>query len=212
MIINKRTEYIIGIFITVFLLVLGVSFFCKSSKAKIYDFDLNVLETTSHEDYVEYSFHGVMLPKGNYKALLGYTSDSEARMHIYLWNGESGYDTILGKTGRNGDTFQYSFTNTFPKDSGVISIKTPLDSKFHISFLRLESDQMIYSDNLIWGIVCFLFIGFVWFVINKKEKEACVIIAILVSILTLPYFLSSDIPIGGDLRAHLMRIDGIYFV
>lgn len=161
---------------------------------------------------MEYSFHGVMLPKGNYKALLGYTSDSEARMHIYLWNGESGYDTILGKTGRNGDTFQYSFTNTFPKDSGVISIKTPLDSKFHISFLRLESDHMIYSDNLIWGIVCFLFIGFVWFVINKKEKEACVIIAILVSILTLPYFLSSDIPIGGDLRAHLMRIDGIYFV
>lgn len=183
-----------------------------------YSHNLNleaILETLNDDGSTLYSIGGVSLPKGEYIVTINYSSDGEVKSTVIINEDGNNIDEVLSPTEGGVGTYSFGFILTFPKDSGRFSFEAPAGVSFVINNINVLSNKRIYSDGLIWGILALLLIPVVWitaFNYTKSDRKSIYWLVIASILLTvIPATLSGKLPIGGDIRAHFMRIDGLYF-
>lgn len=174
-----------------------------------------VLETPNEDGSTLYSIGGISLPKGTYNATISYNSDGDVAFTAIIKEDGSNIEAVLPYTGDAVGTCSFVFELTFPKDSGRFAFVVPKDVNFNITNINILSNKRIYSDGLIWGILALLLIPVVWVVAyyySKSDRKSIYWLVIASILLTvIPATLPGKLPIGGDIRAHFMRIDGLYY-
>ncbi|MBR5360762.1 MAG: hypothetical protein IK123_07725, partial [Lachnospiraceae bacterium] len=78
-----------------------------------------------------------------------------------------------------------------------------------------SSDKPLYYDGLIIGVILLLLIPCVWlgvyFYCRSTHKISLLVTVGLVILQILPFILQPGLNLGTDTRAHMMRIEGIYY-
>lgn len=193
--------------------VFGIRDYAGSSEHSL---NLDSVMVTSLEDgSVLYSIGGISLPRGNYAVSVNYALGGQASLDFTPQN-DIQWNTPLSESGGAVNSVQEAFTLDYPSDLGRIGVTVTPGSVFYFDSIIITSDKHIYSDGLIVAIVMIILLVVLWaFVLNVRDRDSLVktIVLSLIAIITfLPILLSTDyLPVGGDIRAHLMRIDGLYF-
>lgn len=212
----KRYQIVVGCILTIILIISAALCFVAYTRTYTHSISMEaVLETDNEGGSRLYSVGGISLPKGHYTLNIGYISDGESLLCGYLGNDGEVINRTLVATSENGNIISIEYDLTFPKDSGRISIEVPKDTNFRLVFVQYVSDKHIYKDALIWGIILILGIIGTWLIIfrisNRYNKVTYLVGIVAILITTIPTLLPGSSPIGGDLRAHLFRIEGVYF-
>lgn len=209
-------EILVCAVITLVLII--ASFVGMNAYRGAYTHNLNleaVLETPNEDGSTLYSIGGISLPKGIYNTTISYNSDGDVSFATIIKEDGSNIETVLPYTGDAVGTCSFGFELTFPKDSGRFAFVVPKGVNFNIANINILSNKRIYSDGLIWGMLALLLIPIVWitaFYYSRSDRKLIYWLVIASILLTVvPATLPGKLPIGGDIRAHFMRIDGLYF-
>ena len=215
-----RREYntacwIICISVSIALATLAIILFAGSARAKSYDVNFEAFrETVDDDGTMHLELHGLSLRKGSYDMVIGYVSDSPSRIDISLEN-DNNLSEDLPVTGPAGGVREYKFTITTGTDRGKIFFSHPAGTALDLAYITISSDKPMYYDSIIFGIVLLLLIPCVWigvyFYLRSTHKISLLVAVGLVVLQMLPFMLQSGLHLGVDTRAHMMRIEGIYY-
>lgn len=210
----KTYQWIISIIITLFLCIISVYYFNSYRTSKVYDVDFADV-TITHEDGVNaIELMGISLPKGNYVLGYGYVANTPGEFYALIDNEnsiselmDSTYGGIVGRT--------KAFELKAGTDRGMIRVTSDDNDPVALAYITITSDRHIYTDGLIWGILALLLIPCMWIAVyfygNSTHKVSLLVVIGLVIIQTLPFILTKGLLQGIDTRAHMMRIEGIYY-
>lgn len=210
----KGYQWIVGAVVTIILLGISTYYFASYRTSTVYNVDFNALNIDqSGEDYV-ITLSGISLPKGNYSLSFGYCLNGEAGFTAAMDNDVYFNDTLSKSDG--GITSKlYEFEIKTGTDKGRITFTSDKESPIELAFISISSDKHIYADGLIWGILAILLIPCMWVAVyffdKSSHKVSLIVVAVLVLIQILPFILMKGLVQGVDSRAHMMRIEGIYY-
>ena len=210
----KIYQWVIGVFATLLFLIVSVYYFNSYKNANIYNFDFSAFKESEVDGMHHIALNGVGLRKGEYSLAVGYMSKGDASVTISLENGTNINDT-LASSGGEISSKMYNFELKTGTDRGHIEFVSDTKAPMQLAFLTIASEQKIYNDGLIWGIASLLIIPLWWFGLilfdRSKHKTAVVTTLMLVLLQVFPFILQSGLHMGIDTRAHMMRIEGIFY-
>ena len=208
-------KWAVCIAVSLALIVISLYYILTSGKLRTYSVDFSAIKQTVDEDEtVHLELHGISLRKGSYDIEVGYVSDSPAQIEISLEN-DNYHSDILPATGSGGNSQNYHFDVRTGTDRGKIKFSSPSGTRLNLAFINIKSDKPLNNDRLIMGLFLLILIPCVWLGIYfycRSTHKLCLIVAVgLVALQMLPFFLQPGLHLGIDTRAHMMRIEGIYY-
>ena len=109
----------------------------------------------------------------------------------------------------------YTFEIKDGTDRGRIDFSYPESSQLQLAYITISSERPIYWDGLIIGAVMLLLIPCVWIFIYlyriSTRKVSLALMVILIALQMLPFLLQSGLCLGIDTRAHMMRVEGVFY-
>ena len=200
--------------VSLILAVLGIRFIASNDNAKTYNVEFSAIKQTEDDDAAHLLLRGLSLRKGTYDVVIGYVADDTATLDISLDN-----DTYLSEempaTGDGAGLKSYTFEIATGTDRGKIDFTYPKGSKLSLAYITISSEKPLYNDSLISGIILLLLIPCVWlgryFFARSTHKVSLIIAIGVVIVQMLPFILSDGLRMGIDTRAHMMRIEGIFY-
>lgn len=210
----KIYQWIVGIVGTIILLFVGAYYLASFKTAKVYNVDFSTLQEEVVGSEHNISLKGISIPKGTYSLAVGYVAGSECRMNAAMDN-DVFFSDVLGVTGGEISSRLYEFELKTGTDRGMITFTSPANDVVSLAFISIASDKHIYNDGLIWGILAFLMIPCLWVAIyfygrSTHKFSICVVLG-LVAVQVLPFIITRGLIQGIDTKAHMMRIEGIYY-
>ena len=208
-------QLLAGCLVTACLIIASIHLIGLVKDARSYNIDFRAIKEVVDDDGTGHLLlRGLSLRKGKYEISIGYVADSDATIEISLDN-----DTFL--TDKMPATFDDSLVRNYPfelrsgTDRGRIDFTYTPGSRLNLAFITINSDKPMYEDGLIFGILLLILIPVFWlgmFFYNRSTHKTTLIVAVVMVIIQiLPFVLKTGLNLGIDLRAHMMRIEGIYY-
>ena len=200
---------------TLLFIIVSIYYFNSFRHSSIYNLDFSAFnEATDDEGQYHLDMNGISLRKGTYSMAVGFVSEGTASVSIALDN-----DTIINDSlePTNGEISSkvYSFELKTGTDRGRLAFTSDASTPVSLAFITISSEKHIFNDGLIWGILALMMIPICWVAIFFFEKSthkcSVLVTVVLVAIQVLPFILQSGLNMGIDTRAHMMRIEGIYY-
>lgn len=206
-----------AICITLSVALFGIAAFSVISVrgARTYDVDFSAINEVKGEDGIDQlQLRGLSLRKGTYNIFVGYAAAGPASVEISLDN-----DTYLTEeleaTPNGADSRMYTFEIKDGTDRGRIDFSYPESSQLQLAYITISSERPIYWDGLIIGAVMLLLIPCVWIFMYlyriSTRKVSLALMVILIALQMLPFLLQSGLCLGIDTRAHMMRVEGVFY-
>lgn len=210
----NRIHYAICFAATIILFVAAVLFIKDTNKAKVYNLDFSSMSEDVADDGSKHLYvYGISLRKGTYDLAIGYVSDIASSITIALDN-----DTIRSEElapAPKGNVVSYDFELKSGTDRGKIDLNCPAGGDLRLVSVMVASDKPLNYDRLIIGVLMLLMIPCAWlgmfFFTRSTHKIPLVIAMIIVIIQILPLIMNTGLNLGIDTRAHMMRIEGIFY-
>ena len=206
-----------AICIAVSVALFGIAAFCIISVrgAKTYDVDFSAIKEVKDEDGTcRLQLRGLSLRKGTYNIFVGYASSGPAAVEISLDN-ETYLTEELSATPDGADSRMYTFEIKGGTDRGRIDFSYPEESQLKLAYITISSPRPIFYDGLIIGIVLLLLIPCVWIFMYlyriSTRKASLIVMLVLAALQMLPFLLHSGLCLGIDTRAHMMRVEGVFY-
>lgn len=208
---SNRVITIIGIALSAMLLCLAV--FCVFS---FFGTREHIIDNELYRDGDSYSMEGISLPPGNYILSMDYIlagGDADVRLNIESVSGD--IVLPLPENDGSGQPVFFSFVLDHAISNGRISTVVPEGCEITEARFTLYSDRYIFTDGIAYALLCLLGIGIIWVLIlnvGKGMDPALAGTSVLFFLITTAVCVCTDVQhVGVDLRAHLLRIDGIFF-
>ena len=211
----KIYQWVLIVISTLLFLIVSVYYFNSYKNSKIYNLDFSAFsEKTDSEGLTHLDLNGISLRKGSYSIAVGYNSPAVTNMTISLDNDVTISDTFDPTAGEILSRV-YNFELKTGTDRGRLEFISDSYSPVSLAFITIASEKHIYNDGLIWGILALLMIPACWVVIwlfeLSEHKISVIVTLLLVAVSCLPFILQRGLHMGIDTRAHMMRIEGIYY-
>ena len=210
----SKVQRIISIVFSAALFAAALVMFTPDFRPKVYETDFAAIRQTEEGDLQKMQLRGISLPRGVYDINLGYVAKESCSIEISLGNSKYLRDE-LAQTGQDGAVRTYHFELGEGTDRGRIDFEYSKKADLQLAFLNINSDRMIYTDGIVWGIIMILLIPGVWmsfwFYNRSTHKASLVITVIAVVVQIIPFIVQRGIHIGVDSQTHMMRIEGIYY-
>lgn len=208
-------QLLAGCFITVCLIIVSAFQIRSVSGNKSYNVDFRAIREFKDDDGTGHlQLRGLSLRKGTYNIAIGYMVDSACNLEIALDN-DTYFAEKMSATYNSAATREYKFELGSGTDRGRIDFTYPANSRLQLAFITISSNDPIYYDGLIFGILLLILIPFVWmgmYFYNKSTHKLSLIVAVaMVIIQVIPFLAKSGLNLGTDLRAHMMRIEGTFY-
>ena len=211
----SKLQLLAGCFITVCLFI--VSFYCIGSidKARSYSVDFRAVNEDKDDDGTGHLLlRGLSLRKGTYNITIGYVADSDCSVEIVLDNDMWLTDQLPATNGEIGIR-EHMFELKFGSDRGRIDFTYPPGAQLNLAFINIGSESPMHYDGLVFGIILLILVPAVWagmyFYNRSTHKSSLVVAVIMVIVQVFPFVVTHGLNLGIDLRAHMMRIEGIYY-
>ncbi len=214
--IEKFNTISIGICIaaTIVLIVAAVYVMRSVNDARSYSVSFNAIQQTEGDGTQQLLLRGLSLRKGIYKIGIGYVADNEAQIEISLDN-DTYLTDELPATPEGSGTKSYDFEIKTGTDRGRIDFTYPEGSDLKLAYITISSGKPLYYDGLIWGAVLILLIPIVWilmyFWLGSTHKISMLVAIGIFLVQIIPFVINTGLHMGIDTRAHMMRIEGIYY-
>ena len=208
-------HWILCIVATIGLIVASAISIGTVEKARSYNVNFEAIKKTVDDDGTQHLLlRGLSLRKGTYNLSIGYVSDAPAVLDISLDN-DIYLSEELPATPDGSGLKNHDFEIGTGTDRGRIDFTYPAGSTLNLAYITISSDKPLYEDGIIWGIMILLLIPCFWagmyFFCRSTHKASLVVAIVLVIIQYLPFALGAGFRLGIDTRAHMMRIEGIYY-
>ena len=212
----RRVKLISGFIVTAVLLFVSAFNLISFLNSKEHIIKFNPQEYVFDNGAIDCSIEGLSIPKGAYILEVDYYlsgEDAEAGLNIERENG----DIIipLPANTETGAPVYFNFSVEYPVSNGRVSFHFGDDSAFRLNQLKLISNSFIYNDGIVYSILCLFGIICVWILYRKIESISDLAIAAFFAAIfcatTFLFILAEPLPIGTDMRVHMMRIDGLYY-
>lgn len=207
---SNRVITFIGITLSAVLIVMAVFFVRSFLSSKVH-----VITTDFYREDNLYTMEGFNLPEGNYIISMEYVLTGEAGKASLSYEQPTGdIDLPLPVNDGTGEPVFFSFPLGNPISNGRVSVSVPEGSEFSLSRMTLYSDRYMFSDGIAYAVLCMIAVAGIWLMIRSIRKGSdpvhiAVAVALFI-ITTVPCIARHSQSVGIDLRAHLMRLDGIY--
>ena len=203
------------IVLTLALIIVSVIQIASTRKCNTYSVDFSAIKSTVDPDGTAHlELHGISLRKGSYDFEVGYVSDSAARMDISLEN-DNFLSVAIPETGASGSVVSKKMDIRKGTDRGKINFTYPEGAAFNLAYITISSDKPLYYDGIMIGILLLLLIPCVWagvyFWCRSTHKISLLVALGLVILQMIPFVMRSGLNLGIDTRAHMMRIEGVYY-
>lgn len=210
----KAYQLVIGVICTIALLGLSAYYLASYKTSNVYNVDFRALNIDSEGEQYVIELGGISLPKGKYSLAFGYASEAQSDFIAAIDNDVFFRDTLLATNGEVASKL-YDYELKMGTDRGRITFISEKDAPIQLAFISIASDQHIYTDGLVWGILAILLIPCMWIALYffGKSSHKFAILTVLVVCLAqaIPFILVRGLVQGVDTRAHMMRIEGIYY-
>lgn len=211
----KIYQWVLIALSTLLFLYVSIHYFSSYGNSKVYNFDFRAFHEADDESGAHHiDLNGISLRKGNYTLAVGYIAQGNTAATISLDNETVITDTYTSTDGEMSNK-TYNFELKSGTDRGRLEFISEPGSSLSLGFVTVASDRHIYNDGLIWGILALLMIPVCWIAVyffeKSRHKFSITVTVILVAIQVLPFILQSGLNMGIDTRAHMMRIEGIYY-
>lgn len=208
-------QWVIGSVATLVLVVLSVFYLSSYKTTNVYNVDFSTLKISGDsETPYTITLSGISLPKGNYSLAFGYVADQDGYFDADIVNDVSFHEELPSTNGEIS-TRTYDLELKEGTDRGRLIFSTNNKEALNLAFITFASDKHIYSDGLIWGILALVLIPVVWVGLllfgKSKHKASIVVIVAFIIVQVLPFVLQRGLIQGVDTRAHMMRIEGVYY-
>ncbi len=212
---NEKRNIALCIAATAVLIVSAVYLIMTSGRAKTYNVNFEAIQQTVDDDNTQHMLlRGLSLRRGEYAISIGYIADSDVSVEISLEN-DTYVNDVLPATYDGSGLRNYDFTVRSGTDRGRIDFTYPEGVDLQLAYITISSDRPLYNDALIWGIVLLLLIPCVWMgaycYSQSKYKKAFLITLGMIVVQIIPFLLQQKLHMGIDTRAHMMRIEGVYY-
>ena len=211
----NAAKYVICIVISLALIFVSAYLILSTKKATSYNVDFSAFLSTVDDDGMTHlEIHGISLRKGSYDFMVGYVSDSQVKMEISLEN-DNLLSVVLPETGPSGSATDDKIDLKAGTDRGKIKFSYPGTAQFNLAYITIGSDEPLYYDGILIGILLLLLIPCVWagmyFWCRSTHKISLLVAVGLVIIQILPFVMQPGLHLGVDTRGQMMRIEGIYY-
>ena len=215
--LEKFNPISIGICIaaTIVLIVAAVYVVRSVNNARSYNVSFDAIKQTEGDDgSQQLLLRGLSLRRGIYNIGIGYVADNESQIEISLDN-DTYLTDKLPATPEGSGTKSYDFEIKTGTDRGRIDFTYPEGSDLKLVYITINSDKPLYYDGIIWGAVLILLIPVVWvlmyFWLGSTHKMSILVSIGIVLIQIIPFVMNKGLHMGIDTRAHMIRIEGIYY-
>ena len=182
---------------------------------KTYQLDFSCLKSGTDESGTSYiQLRGLSLRKGTYSISMGYKAAAPVDIDIAMDNDTHIHDEMPA----TADGFcprEYKCELRTGTDRGRIDFTYSPEASLQLSYLMISSDKPLYYDGIITCIALLILIPCLWlgtFFYNKSTHKGSLLVAIgLVTIQIIPFIFQQELHMGVDTRAHMMRIEGLYY-
>ena len=210
----NRIHYVICFAATIALLIAAVLFIKDTNKAKVYNLDFSSMsEDTADDGSTHMYVYGISLRKGLYNLAIGYVSDTSSSVTISLDNDNFRSEEL--SSAPEGNVVAYDFELKSGTDRGKIDLNCPAGGSLQLVSVVITSDKPLNYDRLIIGVLMLLIIPCIWFgmffFIRSTHKIPLVAAMVIVIVQILPLITNTGLNLGIDTRAHMMRIEGIFY-
>lgn len=195
--------------------LIAVSFFMIRSErsANVYNVDFSAFEATSDDDGTQHLLlRGLALKEGKYDVYIGYVSAAPSTIVISLGNEIYVREELPEST---EGAKAYTFDLHCGTDRGRIDFDYPADAQLQLAYITISSTEPLYHDGLFLGVLMLILIPLIWGAVavwnRSSHKMALLFAAGVVIVQVLPFLVQSGLHLGVDTRAHMMRIEGIYY-
>lgn len=208
-------QWVIGAVATLALLIFSVFYLSTYKTSNVYNVDFSTLKI-NREAGTPYTvtLSGISLPKGNYSLAFGYVASQTGYFDANIVNDVSIHEE-LPSTKCEISTRVYEFELKEGTDRARLVFSSDNEEALSLAFITFASDKRIYTDGLIWGILALVLIPVVWLCLSmfgkSKHKVSIAIVAVLIIAQILPFVMQQGLIQGIDTRAHMMRIEGVYY-
>lgn len=231
-IIRKRQIILLAGMATYMIFFVLFIYYCysKNSYAATYhfnfaDFTVNSGEYDSEQQMIlgkpsenNFAESGIFnIPDGNYDISISYISTTDC--HVWArYNNDCTSYIILPSSNGEIATYHEEFILENVTDRGKLHFSFQEQGYVILTDIVLKSDKLIYTDYkllLIMGILfSIILFTFIFLLIKKKvtldrEQFICGIVLFFLLIIINIFYLNPGLPLCIDIRAHLLRIEGI---
>ena len=206
---------IICIVLSLILFGMAVFSIISVKDARQYDVDFSAIKEVRDDDGTcHLQLRGLSLRKGYYNIFVGYSTLGSARVEISLDN-DTYMTEELPATPSGADSRMYSFEIGTGTDRGRIDFTYPEGSKLSLAYITISSERPLYYDGLIFGALFLFLIPCVWLFVRLFEqsprKLSLTVMLALIIALMCPFLVQSGLHLGIDTRAHIMRMEGVFY-
>lgn len=208
-------QWVIGAVATLALLIFSVFYLSTYKTSNVYNVDFSTLKI-NREAGTPYTvtLSGISLPKGNYSLAFGYVASQTGYFDANIVNDVSIHEELPSTKGEISSRV-YEFELKEGTDRGRLVFSSDNEEALNLAFITFASDKHIYTDGLIWGILALVLIPVVWLCLSmfgkSKHKVSIAIVAVFIIAQILPFVMQQGLIQGIDTRAHMMRIEGVYY-
>lgn len=208
-------QWVIGAVATLALLIFSVFYLSAYKTSNVYNVDFSTLKI-NREAGTPYTvtLSGISLPKGNYSLAFGYVASQTGYFDANIVNDVSIHEELPSTKGEIS-TRVYEFELKEGTDRARLVFSSDNEEALNLAFITFASDKHIYTDGLIWGILALVLIPVVWLCLSmfgkSKHKVSIAIVAVFIIAQILPFVMQQGLIQGIDTRAHMMRIEGVYY-
>lgn len=208
-------QWVIGAVATLALLIFSVFYLSTYKTSNVYNVDFSTLKI-NREAGTPYTvtLSGISLPKGNYSLAFGYVASQTGYFDANIVNDVSIHEELPSTKGEIS-TRVYEFELKEGTDRARLVFSSDNEEALSLAFITFASDKRIYTDGLIWGILALILIPVVWLCLSmlgkSKHKVSIAIVAVFIIAQILPFVMQHGLIQGIDTRAHMMRIEGVYY-
>lgn len=208
-------QWVIGAVATLALLIFSVFYLSTYKTSNVYNVDFSTLKI-NREAGTPYTvtLSGISLPKGNYSLAFGYVASQTGYFDANIVNDVSIHEELPSTKGEIS-TRVYEFELKEGTDRARLVFSSDNEEALNLAFITFASDKHIYTDGLIWGILALVLIPVVWLCLSmfgkSKHKVSIAIVAVFIIAQILPFVMQQGLIQGIDTRAHMMRIEGVYY-
>ena len=210
----KTYQWIAGIVISLIFSVISIYYFSSYSTSKVYNVNFDNI-VTSHENGENImELTGISIPKGSYTMSIAYITNLPCKFLAAIDN-----ENVISQTWENTNgeivTNTYTFELKTGTDRGRLTFTSDDIDPVNLAYINIVSESHIYKDGIIWGVLALLMIPATWIAIyffgRSGHKMALLTTLGLILVQVLPFILTKGLIQGVDTRAHMMRIEGIYY-
>lgn len=201
--------------VTLFFLIVAGYYFNSFSHSKEYKVPFNAIETEMDEaGNAHLILRNISLKRGDYNMSVMYVAPNDINVRFVLENDVVIFDTYTDTNGEIAEA-RYDFSIKTGTDRGRFEFASTSWKPVALAFITITSDKPIFYDGLIWGILALLMIPVsimaIYFFGKSTHKKSLVLTVLLVIIQLLPFLINRGLLMGVDTKAHMMRVEGIYY-